>query len=407
VGNEKLQDGVPLVDAVNGRAEVRSYTAICMNCHNTMPYAYRIFHGMFVGYPHGTVAAALEPLSRALADTVQVAPTVEGFTRLNAGLDPDQHLVTLGISCESCHLGGREHAKHEKEIRFLPTSPLLKVKDHDPAKPLSADRRNPRTVLGLCTQCHSGVTYYFPNGGAIGNSCEGFDMQKGFCTTQLHCAHCHEPHTATDRPSGSPLDPKHVAACVQCHSQYAEPEQALAHAKHPADSQVNCLDCHMPRYIQGVDELSRSHRISHPVEESMVRAGSANACNTCHLDKSLRWTLEELDKGWGRRITPQQDWPAHAKLDEPVGPLWLQGPNNHLRLLAAQCYGRSPLGPAMLPELIRALNDPEPLNRAFHQCAIQRVRGKPLHEPIPVEITETPARRREQIEDWLKALRTK
>jgi len=45
----------------------------------------------------------------------------------------------------------------------------------------------------------------------------------------------------------------------------------------------------MPRYTQGIEDLVRTHRISRPVEESMVARDSANACNLCHLDKPLSW----------------------------------------------------------------------------------------------------------------------
>ena len=33
-------------------------------------------------------------------------------------ISPDD-LVVLGISCESCHFGGREHAQNGKPIRFV------------------------------------------------------------------------------------------------------------------------------------------------------------------------------------------------------------------------------------------------------------------------------------------------
>jgi hypothetical protein len=403
-GDEPLCHGVPQLEAIHRRPDVRPYNAVCMNCHNTFPYAFRMFNKDFVGFPDATVAGALEPLSNALAKTVPVQPTLESFESLNGRLDPEKHLVTLGISCESCHFGGREHAKHQKEIRFLPTSKFIRVKDHDPDKHMTPDRYNPVTVLGICVQCHSGNGRTYPNGAGKGNSREGLDFHAGFCTTKLRCVNCHEPHTPSAQPSGGPTSARHLALCVKCHDQYAEPKKALAHARHPVGARVDCMDCHMPRYTQGLDQLIRSHRISHPVEEVMVKEGSANACNVCHLDKSMRWTLDELNNGWGKKIEPQEDWAVYSRLDEPVGRLWLQGTDNHLRLIAAQCYARSPLGKKMLPELLRALNDPEPLNRVFTQCAVQRVRGQKPHELLAVDITDTPANRQAQIEALIKKM---
>jgi hypothetical protein len=375
-----------------------------MNCHNTYPYAYRIFQKNFVGFPDATVAGALTPLSKALAKTVDVEPTVAAFEALNGRLDPDQHLVTLGISCESCHFGAREHVKEQKQIRFLPTSKLIRLKESDPHKHMTPNRNNPVTVLGICVQCHSGNGRIYPNGAAMANSHEGLDMHAGFCTTKLRCVDCHDPHKASEKPSGGPTNPKHLALCVKCHSQYREPAKALAHAKHPAGAKVDCLDCHMPRYAQGLDELVRTHRITHPVEEVMVREGSANACNVCHLDKSLRWTLTELARGWSKKIEPQADWPIQDKLDVAVGEFWLSARDNHLRLLGAQCYGRSPLGQKMLPKVAQGLNDPEPINRVFIYCAVQRIRGQQPHEAMGVEITDTPAERQRQIDAFIKKM---
>lgn len=402
-GEEKLHHGLPQVEALTHQPEIRSYTAVCMNCHNTFPYAYRIFNPSFVGFPDATVAATLKPLSEALAGTVDVKPSVESFFQLNAKLEPEKHLVTLGISCESCHFGGREHAENEKKIRFLPTSPYTRVIDKREDRHHTSDRKNPVTVLGVCVQCHSGNARLYPNGAAQTNSREGLDFHRGFCTTKMKCTHCHEPHTAGE-PSGGPTNPRHLATCTSCHPRYQDKAFAQAHSQHPVGANVNCLDCHMPRYTQGLDELIRTHRICHPVEEPMVAAGSANACNLCHLDKSTRWTLNELEKGWGKKLEPKKEWASFEQLDQPVGEMWLKSKNSHLRLVATQSYARSPLGKKKLPDLIRSLNDPEPLNRVFHSCAVQKICGQPASGLIPVDITAAPADRKRQIEAWLQQL---
>jgi hypothetical protein len=46
---------------------------------------------------------------------------------------PSKSLVTVGISCESCHFGGREHARDPKTLpRFVPTHPELDGWTPDP-----------------------------------------------------------------------------------------------------------------------------------------------------------------------------------------------------------------------------------------------------------------------------------
>lgn len=403
-GPETLKDGIPQTEAIDVAPEIQSYGAVCMNCHNTYPYAYRIFHSSIVGFPDATVAAAIGPLSQALAPSVQVAPDIKSFVKLNERLDPEKDLVTQGISCESCHFGGREHALYEREIRFLPTSQYTRLLSKSPHKSFTNDRSNAATINGVCTQCHSGDGQLFPTGAGKSNSREALDLHGGFCASEMRCVDCHEPHTGTQQPSGFVDQPKHIQTCTNCHSQYSDDEQARTHSRHSAGANVNCLDCHMPRYTRGIDELIRSHRICMPVEQPMVEQGMPNACNTCHLDKSVRWTLDELKHGWGKTIAPQPDWPALDQLDQPAGAAWLNSNDSHMRLLATQSFARSPLGPKHLPALIQALNDPERINRVFAEFAVARLLNRPLDEPLPVDVTAPPAQRQQQIDALLEQI---
>jgi predicted CXXCH cytochrome family protein len=402
-GPEELAEGVPVVEGVDRVRDVRPYTAVCMNCHNTFAYAYRVFDPMFVGFPDARVAAVVGPLSERLSAQVPVRPTAESFRGLNARLDPDRHLVTLGISCESCHFGCREHAERGGPVHFLPTSPYVRVTPRDPDRPPADSRKDAATVNGICAQCHSGNVRFFPNCAAQGNSREALDFARGGCASRLRCVSCHEPHTAGPAPGG-PDNPAHNSLCATCHEAYGDPARAAAHAGHPASAGVSCLDCHMPRYTLGLDEVVRTHRIAVPVEQSMVSAASANGCNLCHPDRSLRWTVDELRRGWGRQLSLPESGPAAAAVDRPLGEVWLESPAAALRLVAGQAYARLPSGKARLPELLRALNDPEPINRVFAQKAVERVRGRKL-DAASYELTAPPAERARQIDQLLSALR--
>jgi hypothetical protein len=215
----------------------------------------------------------------------------------------------------------------------------------------------------------------------------------------MTCVNCHEPHTASP-PSGGPDNPAHLAACVSCHLQYEEQTAAAAHGRHPAGAGVTCLDCHMPRQVLGLDAVMRTHRVCMPVQESLAAKGLANACNLCHLDRSLNWTLAALERGWGRRPALGRDGENQADRDRPMGEVWLTGPDNGTRLVAAQSYAHSPLGKAKLPDLIRALNDAEPVNRVFAARAVEQVRGSRLG-PDEYDVTAPPAVRLRQIDRLL------
>jgi hypothetical protein len=401
-GPEELADGIPQEQGVDRLTDVRPWTEQCVCCHNTVPYAYRAVQKLFAGFADATVSLAVGPLSSALAPTIAVQRNVQSFEAITRNLEPDRHLVTLGISCEACHLGGREHAQGGGKIAFLPTSPYLKITNHRPDRPLTNDRKNPATVTGLCTQCHAANVALFPGGQAQCNSREALDFSGGACASRMTCVHCHEPHTAGP-PEAGPTQPAHLAACVGCHAQYADQAQAAAHGRHPAAAAVDCLDCHMPRQTLGLDALVRTHRVSVPVREEMAARGLANACNLCHLDRSLNWTLQELERGWGRALRPLASWESAADLDRPMGEVWLKGPDTAMRWIAGQSYARSPLGRAALPNLIRVLNDPEPVNRVFQARAVEAVWGRKL-TAADYEVTAPPAVRAWQMEKLLAEL---
>lgn len=404
-GDEKLVDGVPQVEAVNCEPEWRAWKSQCIQCHNTLPYVYRVFHRKGVGFVDNTVAVTVGPMAEELRSKhgIDVDGDLNSFLRMGPSLNPEEDLVSLGISCESCHLGGREHAIEAEKIRFLPTSKYITLLPKLKKTILIDDRKSAPTITGTCIQCHSGGSDPYPNGAAVGNSGEASDFHSGFCASEMRCVDCHDPHTA-GKMAGTPDIKAHYDLCVKCHDKYADESVALAHTNHPQSANLNCMDCHMPKYTQGLDNFVRTHKISHPVEESMVREGSANACNFCHLEKSTRWTLDELEKGWGRKLRPNPFWSVFFSMDQPLGEKWLHSDVSALRALATQAYADRPAGKRRIPDLVRALNDPEPLNRVFARFAVQDALGRDRDAEISVDIRETPAVRRRQISEMIQAL---
>jgi hypothetical protein len=398
---EELEDGLPIVAGVDRELGFIGYINSCVHCHNTYPHAFRIFRRTLAGFPDAVFDPDMRPLSSALADRVSVWPFASSFAELPYRIDPDRDLVTVGISCESCHMGGREHASNDKRMSFFPTSPHVHTRSRSLDKPFTGKRKNPATSQGICAQCHSAVAVSkFPNGARVRNSSEASDLLEGACTTKIRCVTCHDPHTA-GVPSGGPTLPHYLDACVRCHPKYETPEQAAAHSRHSAKSGVDCLDCHMPRISQGIDEVSRTHRISLPVEQSMISAGAPNACNLCHLDKSVRWTLDELKRGWGQDVQPLGATSAEH-LDRPAGKLWLGSSESITRIVATDAYSRSPLWRANLHDVLRSLNDANPTNRAFALFAAERIAGRRL-SVSEIDILAGPAQRRRQI-DRLEAV---
>jgi len=55
----------------------------------------------------------------------------------------------------------------------------------------------------------------------------------------------------------------------------------------------------MPFTTYGLLKAIRSHQIDSPSVSKTLETGRPNACNLCHLDKTLEWTADALSKWFG------------------------------------------------------------------------------------------------------------
>ncbi len=125
---------------------------------------------------------------------------------------------------------------------------------------------------------------------------------------RLSCFSCHQLHKADNDPrpvkewandqlKGSVLGDR---ACLQCHEDYGN--DIAAHTHHAADSSGSrCYNCHMPYTTYGLLKGIRSHQVSSPSVSESLEVGRPNACNLCHLDKTLAWTAKHLEERHGIR----------------------------------------------------------------------------------------------------------
>ena len=136
-----------------------------------------------------------------------------------------------------------------------------------------------------------------------------------FQAGEMSCVSCHRLHQAADDPrpreqwANDQLAPGKDgdAACTQCHAEYLERE-ALARLTHhaPESSGSRCLDCHMPFTTYGLLGAIRNHEVEPPDVAASVATGRPNACNQCHLDRTLAWTAEKLAEWYGTEV-PELD----------------------------------------------------------------------------------------------------
>ena len=268
----------------------------------------------------------------------------------------------LGIACEACHGPGSAHVARE----------------HDPItrwRRVSSDIVNPMKLAperasAVCGQCHA---YAFPrdeegffatgyaNAFHPGDALEpsriiltpavlGHEVKldtdtrnlfwpdgtvrvggreynamilsacylRGEGERKITCMSCHSMH-ASDPDDQLRRDRSVQDACISCH------KMAPNHSHH---EKVECVSCHMPKTTYALRYAIRSHRIDSPMASSL----KPNACNLCHLDKSVSWAAREMTRWWNVPVADvSDDVPASA-----VGLLMADAAN---RVIWADAFG--------------------------------------------------------------------
>ena len=190
-------------------------------------------------------------------------------------------------------------------------------------------------------------------------------------------------------------------ACLGCHAPLAR--DVPAHSKHRADSAgSSCYNCHMPFTTYGLLKTIRSHQISSPDAKATVTTGRPNACNLCHLDKTLDWSAEYLQKWYGtpRPVLGDDDRTIAASL------LVLLKGDAGQRAIIAQAMGWAPAQQAsgtnwMAPYLGLLLTDSYDAVRYITGRSLKTLPG---YETFAFDFVAPPedraARRRQALERW-------
>ena len=299
---------------------------------------------------------------------------------------PKELVADLGVNCEACHFGSRRHAEQSTKTtsnylpRFFPAGPHVHAEGKDAEEVLG---RTPENINFACAKCHSGGRPQFANGSDTWNSTEYSDAIRGFCYDPkkashakmeiLTCIHCHDPHKAIGNkwPRTPAQDDQ---SCIQCHQQFSDSKTLTAHTHHAAGSEGSrCMNCHMPKINEGLQDMVRTHQIFNPTDARMIEANQPNACNLCHLDKNIDWTLTHLRDWYGEEhkydeTRLAQNYPERSK---PVGLGWLKSPHGPTRLAAAEALAKSEFDWVLKPLLNLMATDDHLINRQFTQKRLE------------------------------------
>ena len=307
------------------------------------------------------------------------------------------NVAELGIACEACHGPAGEHVRHHRD-HSNPTRPVA-ADGSDPTI-INPARLSSKRSAEICGQCHStfhltdesgqsdfagflarGSSYrpgddlasharmlspYKPGSsnrptafrsmywnendsrgaywsdGAVrvgGREYLGLLDSACFIKGELSCLSCHSMHDSD--PAGQVAEAMDGnRACVQCHTSIGKDARTIeAHTHHPAGSSGSlCYNCHMPHTSFALLRAIRSHRIDSPHAGTGSRFARPNACNLCHLDRTLEWTAGVLDDWYGiERPSLSRD-----ERDTAASVLWLLRGDAAQRVVTAWHMGWKP-----------------------------------------------------------------
>jgi hypothetical protein len=181
-------------------------------------------------------------------------------------------------------------------------------------------------------------------------------------------------------------------ACLQCHE--ALGQNLAAHTHHEAGSTGSaCYNCHMPYTTYGLLKTIRSHTVGSPSVRESVETGRPNACNLCHLDRTLAWTAESMRQWYG---TPDV---ALGDDEQRVAAslLWLLKGDAGQRAIVSQAMAWTAAQQAsgadwMAPYLAQLLDDPYD---AVRFGAARSLKSLPGFDRFEVDSTAPPPARRQ------------
>jgi len=311
----------------------------------------------------------------------------------------------MGVGCEACHGPSRDHVLWQRKHPNAPEG-------SDPT--LKALHLTTNQWVHTCGSCHvrrgdltgdfvpgdsffdhyilitvDASDIYYPDGQVHEEDYEfaAFLGSKMY-NAGVSCLDCHDPHRAKPLYEGTDQ-------CMRCHNgsytnaPIIDPD---AHAFHePNTPGYDCKDCHMPITVYMARHRRHDHGFTIPDPLLTIQFGIPNACNRCHTNETAQWSLEWVNKWYGkekmqRRTRERAQWIARAR----------QGDTNSiphlLRLLKEESYPywRAALVTMLSPwidqpqvkeAVLAATKDPHPLVREKAWYALEPLVGE-IRDPV-------------------------
>ncbi len=129
---------------------------------------------------------------------------------------------------------------------------------------------------------------------------------KGEKGHRINCLTCHTMHEGD--PKGQLIAEKRTnLACTECHTKLNDTIALQNHTKHQPDSAgSSCYSCHMPEVVYGIMTFHPTHDITIPRPDLTAQNEVPNACNQCHVDKSVNWAIQTAKNLWADKFAGAQ-----------------------------------------------------------------------------------------------------
>lgn len=311
-------------------------------------------------------------------------------------------VAELGISCEACHGPGAAHVSHHQNPLTRYTQRVSGSADPTIVNPA---RLSPHKSSETCGQCHVAFDEQVPTeynkyraGGDYqsafhladnhnpeddrfwrdgtmrvgGREFSGMKESACYLKGEMSCLSCHSMH-ASDPNKQMRKDIQADQACLQCHQELSD--NISQHTHHAVQSEGSrCYNCHMPYTSYALFTAIRSHRVDSPSVANSIASGKPVACNQCHVDQSLGWTADTMEKWYGT-TRPELD---SDQRDVAASLLWLLRGDAVQRSLAAWSLGWEPARIAseegwQIPFLAQLLDDPYSVTRFIAQRSLENL----------------------------------
>jgi predicted CXXCH cytochrome family protein len=411
------------------------WSRTCIFCHNTVPEMDRLLGAVAGGRAHSyqgeLVDSWLPPERRASTRVVDDAEFARvagdeiarlGGSRPRAGDAPREvarraidvvragydgsALIELGVGCEACHGGSREHAANPRvRPSLVATAPWLRVD-----LPAGGSGSAP-AVNRVCARCHQVLFSRYPftweggrrdatAGGSHINSGEARDFLLGGCASSMACTRCHDPHGGGDDAAARALralaTPAGNSVCTDCHRELAGADRLRAHAHHdPAGDGASCVACHMPRKNMGLDgRLTRYHRVGSPTDPARVLGDRPVECALCHADRTVADLVDTMERWWPVRYPRQRLQELYGSLDANVIRATLERGKPHEKAVAIGVLAEKRATDAA-PLVAHELTNEYPLVREWARRALDAMGVHPAADaraaaPPPASSDEEP-----------------